>query len=86
MDYAAQHLKALEQAVTDGSWDRARFLNLLPEESATLVGRSERYMMRAEARAEQQLAGMGEAMDKEVIEGQVAPRAPTDTVLTAMMS
>ncbi|CAK0858015.1 unnamed protein product, partial [Prorocentrum cordatum] len=56
MDFAAQHLKAIEQSVTDGGWTRARFLELFEEEGPSLVNRGEKYMMRKEVRAEQQLA------------------------------
>ncbi|CAK0849086.1 unnamed protein product [Prorocentrum cordatum] len=55
MDFVAQHLKALETASVDGNWARAKFLELMEEEGASMVGRSERYMMRAEVRAEHQL-------------------------------
>ena len=54
-DFVAQHLKAQEQALVDGNWERARYLTLLDDDAATLVNRDEKYMMRSEARAEQQL-------------------------------
>ncbi|CAK0801252.1 unnamed protein product, partial [Prorocentrum cordatum] len=56
MDFAAQHLKAIEQSVADGGWTRARFLELFEEDAPSLVGRGEKYMMRSEVRAEQALA------------------------------
>ena len=56
MDFAAQHLKAIEQSVADGGWTRARFLEVFEEDAPSLVGRGEKYMMRSEVRAEQALA------------------------------
>ena len=54
-DFVAQHLKAQEQALVDGNWERARYLTLMDDDAATLVNRDEKYMMRSEAKAEQQL-------------------------------
>ena len=44
-DVVAQRLKAVEQSVVDGQWDRAQFLELLEGAGTTLVNKSEEMLL-----------------------------------------
>ena len=48
-DVLAQRLKALEVAASEGCWDRAQFLELIPNESVTLTDKDEQHMMARES-------------------------------------
>jgi hypothetical protein len=48
-DVATQRLKSVEMAHKDGHWNRSVFLELVPEESATLVSRDEHHLMQKES-------------------------------------
>ena len=56
-DVAAQRLKALELASTTGSWDKAQYLELVPQEGATLVNKEEEYLATKETELYQRLHG-----------------------------
>jgi len=56
-DVAAQRLKALELASTTGSWDKAQYLELVPQEGATLVNKEEDYRVTKETELHHRLHG-----------------------------
>ena len=58
-DVAAQRLKALELASTTGSWDKAQYLELVPQEGASLVNKDEEYLTTKETELHQRLHGRG---------------------------
>eukprot|EP00438_Fugacium_kawagutii_P018628 Skav224574 [mRNA] locus=scaffold246:87657:89250:- [translate_table: standard] len=62
-DIISQRLKALELQLTDGGWQRAQFLELIPPEGPQLAERSEQAMaareQAAEAKMRQYLPGVG---------------------------
>ncbi len=48
-DVITQRLKAVEVADKEGHWSRATFVELVPEDHATLVPRDEHHLMQKEA-------------------------------------
>ena len=47
-DMVTQRLKAVEMAATEGTWDRAKFLELVPADSGSMASREEHKMVQAE--------------------------------------
>ena len=58
-DTVGQRLKAVEAAVADSSWDRAKFLELVGQEDALLASRGEQQMVQQERKVRQRLGNGG---------------------------
>jgi hypothetical protein len=55
-DVLTQRLKAIELSSLDGDWDRARHLELVPQDSASLVNRGELKLVQKEMEAEKKVS------------------------------
>ena len=58
-DVVAQRVKAIDKALTDGGWTRAQFLELIPQEGASLLDRDEEVAVSKDAKVEQDLRSGG---------------------------
>lgn len=57
-DVASQRFKAIERCMIDqGSWDKAKFLELIEPEERSILSRDEEFMLNKELQAEQKLQG-----------------------------
>ena len=56
-DLAAQRIKAIEQAIVDGSWTKGQYLELIEAEGATLLDKSEQVYLGREVELEARLRG-----------------------------
>ena len=58
-DVCAQRLKALEMAVTTGTWEKAQYIELVEPEGATLVDKEEEFIATREVELQRRLHGPG---------------------------
>ncbi len=56
-DVVTQRLKAVEMASQDGDWRRASYIELVPEEGASLVSKAEEQVVQKELESKRSLEG-----------------------------